>query len=326
MRRYTADNSSRIVPGGVPRWVLGTSNSICFGRHFYSTSTIRSSVIAIVHAFFLRRALTNEELIETRTLLYQLMVFWSMRLDKRDVDGGFNYLALWSNFDAAGGLGAHIPDLSLEEEFFDVLYLGIFVVLSSAFDPRFYRKPPRNVQGEIAVAVDHFHSILHVFSLRFILLLDGEAVAHSYVVDRMLAEFAAAAVKFSRDSDESEEREGDDDDGISSSEFIGLIESILLESHPLVFSYYSACLVNGHKHFTWTGPKLQIFPRSQDILSVIPLLTSGEMLEFPAQKIYETRVDPVPPSEQTALPQIRKRRDRADSVDLEKDMTKKQKR
>jgi hypothetical protein len=75
------------MPGGVPHWVLGTSNSICVGRHFYAASTICSSVIAIVHTFLLGGAVTNEDLLTTRTLLYQLMVFWSMRVDKRDVDG-----------------------------------------------------------------------------------------------------------------------------------------------------------------------------------------------------------------------------------------------
>jgi hypothetical protein len=86
---YPVNNSSSIMPGGVPHWVLGTSNAICIGRHFYGTSTIRFSVISIVHTFLLSGALTNEDHHETRTLLYQLMVFWSTRLDKTDVDGGF---------------------------------------------------------------------------------------------------------------------------------------------------------------------------------------------------------------------------------------------
>jgi hypothetical protein len=75
------------MPGGVPHWVLGTSKSICVGRHFYGASTIRSSVIGIVHTFLLSGAVTNADSLETRTLLYQLIVFWSMRLDKTDVDG-----------------------------------------------------------------------------------------------------------------------------------------------------------------------------------------------------------------------------------------------
>jgi hypothetical protein len=77
------------MPGGIPHWVLGTSNAICVGRHFYSSLTIRSTVISIVHTFLLGGAVTNEDHLQTRTLLYQLLVFWSIRIDKTDVDGGF---------------------------------------------------------------------------------------------------------------------------------------------------------------------------------------------------------------------------------------------
>jgi hypothetical protein len=80
------------MPAGVPHWVLGTSNAICVGRHFYSASTVRLSVIAIAHTFLLGAAVTNEDYVYTRTLLYQLLVFWSMRLDRTDVDGGFNVI------------------------------------------------------------------------------------------------------------------------------------------------------------------------------------------------------------------------------------------
>jgi hypothetical protein len=78
------------MPPGVPHWVLGTSNSICVGRFFYCASTIRSSVVTLVHTFLLGGAVTNEDYLETRTLLYQLIVFWSTRIEKTDVDGAFN--------------------------------------------------------------------------------------------------------------------------------------------------------------------------------------------------------------------------------------------
>jgi hypothetical protein len=78
------------MPGGVPHWVLTTSNAICVGRHFYSTSTIRSSVIANVHTFLLSGSVTNQDLTVTRTLLYQLLVFWAIRVDKTDIDGEFD--------------------------------------------------------------------------------------------------------------------------------------------------------------------------------------------------------------------------------------------
>jgi hypothetical protein len=77
------------MPGGVPHWVLGTSDSICVGRHFYSSSTVRRSLVAIAQTFILGGALTNDDNLETRTLLLQMLVFWSMRIDKTDVDGEF---------------------------------------------------------------------------------------------------------------------------------------------------------------------------------------------------------------------------------------------
>jgi hypothetical protein len=77
------------MPPGVPHWVLGTSNAVCVGRFFYSTSTIRSSIISLVHTSLLGTVVTNDFHVETRTLLYQLIIFWSIRKDVADVDSGF---------------------------------------------------------------------------------------------------------------------------------------------------------------------------------------------------------------------------------------------
>ena len=66
--------------GGIPHWVLGTSNAVCVGRHFYSASTIWYSVITIIHTFLLKGAVTNEDHNMTCTLLYQLLVFWLMQI------------------------------------------------------------------------------------------------------------------------------------------------------------------------------------------------------------------------------------------------------
>jgi hypothetical protein len=83
------DKLFSVMPGGIPHFVLGTGNALCIGRHFYAKSTIRSSVIAIAQTFVLGGSLTNDDNLETRTLLFQLIIFWSNRLDKTDVDGGF---------------------------------------------------------------------------------------------------------------------------------------------------------------------------------------------------------------------------------------------
>lgn len=202
-------------------------------------------------------------------------------------------------------------------EFFDVLHLGIFVILSPGFDNRFYLtdNPPANILAELSHAIQHFYRLLHTFSRRFIIALEGEVVALSYVVDRMLAEFAAASVNFSTAISESnKEVDGEDEgeEGITTSLFVGMIKGILEESRPQIIPYYSNCLVSLHKHFTWTGPKLQILPRSPGILSIIPLITPGERLDLPSHPIYTIDSDPEPPSLPNIQPLISKRRDQAD--------------
>lgn len=302
------------MPGGVPHWVLGTNNSICVGRHFYSGSNIRSSIIALVHTFLLEGAATNENHLETRTLLYQMLVFWSTRIDKTDVDGGFIFLKFFQTQKLIENLGAHIPDLSSEDGFLDVVYLGIFAILSPALDVRFYfgKKTPSHLIEEANHAVHHFHSLLHVFSLRFIILLEGELVSNSYVVDRLLGEFAAAAVGLMKGI------EKDDDDGIlgiAQAGFTGMVEGILQRSHSNLVSFYSRCLDRNHKHFSWTGPKLQILPRSEDINSILPLATLGELLDLPGQQIYITCLDLTTSSPPTSSAELGKRRSRDDGSD-----------
>ena len=146
-----------------------------------------------------------------------------------------------------------MPDISSEVGFFDVVYLGIFAILSPTFDFRFYDalKPAPCLVSEISHAVAHFRSILHRFSLRFIVFLQGEPVVHSYIADRMLAEFAAAAVVFTRSIDEYYDGEDSCDQGntILTSELLqSHIEGVLQASHHKMFDYYSCCLSRGHKH------------------------------------------------------------------------------
>jgi len=225
--------------------------------------------------------------------------------------------------------GAHIPDLSSEVEFFDVLYLGIFVILSPAFDGRFHNglKPPPSLVKELAFAVRHFHSLLHFFSSRFIVALEGEVVSHTYVVDRMLAEFAAASVALAKALYELDGLESDDEvEDSTSFAVVGHIERILQESHPDIFPYYSRCLDRGHKDFLWTGPKVQILRRSDDVASIIPLFATGEMWDLPSHQIYTEDLDPDPPIRPDDMVEVGKRRARGDSLNLEDQGVKKRSR
>jgi hypothetical protein len=187
-------------------------------------------------------------------------------------------------------------------------------MLSPAFDERFYRTPKPPVLGEEAAhAVRHFFCLLDIFSQRFIIFLDGAPVAHSYVVERMLAEFAAAAVLFSKAIEKAQDKgqgDEDDDDRITSSMFTVRIERILERCYPDIFSYYSQCFDRGHKHFLWTGPEVQILLRTDALHSTIPLTTTGELLDLPSHRIYINPVDTTP------LPLVGKRHDRGESSDM----------
>jgi len=184
--------------------------------------------------------------------------------------------------------------MSSEVDFFDILYLGVFAILSPAFDSRFYgcEKPPLHLVAEINHAISHFYSLLHVFCLRFIILLDGQPVAVSYVVDRLLAEFAAATVLFKKEGT----GKGEGKIGI-----VARLEAIIQTSHPKIFSYYSSCLESRHSHFIWTGPNPQILPRSRDVSSIMSISANGELLDNPSHPIYVIELEPTPPPSPAAI-------------------------
>jgi hypothetical protein len=218
---------------------------------------------------------------------------------------------LYYNFETL--LGAHIPDLSSEVEFFDVLYLGIFVILSSAFDGRFYngQKPSIHLVKEMACAIAHFYSLLNYFSEQFIVLLGGEPVSPSYVVDRMLGEFAAASVVLAKGIEELDAKEKELSDEVEcrivNSACPGYIEAILQKSHPEVLPYYSRRLACGHKDFLWTGPNVQIIPRSAGLNKLVPSARKGEFRDLPSHQIYTEDLDANPPIIPGAKTQVEKR-------------------
>jgi hypothetical protein len=156
-------------------------------------------------------------------------------------------------------------------------------------------------------------------------------VAFSYVVDRMLAEFAAAAVNLSRAIDEPNmEGAGDDGDdeseGVSMSKFAGNIERIIKQSHSKLFPYYSSCLVSQHKHFTWTGPELIILHRSPDISTVFLLMTVGEEFDLLSHEIYSTKSAREPFLLPDILPLVGKHREQADHRNPSEEPPRKRKR
>lgn len=141
-------------------------------------------------------------------------------------------------------------------------------------------------------------------------------MATSYIVDRMLAEFAAAAMVLAADvlynPIDEDSSNGEGEGGIPFSTFKARIEDILQRSYPHVLPYFSRCLDSHHKDFLWTGPQVQIVPRSEDFISVIPVTTMGELRDFPGHQIYSLDADLTVPAPITP---VGKRQHREDIVD-----------
>ena len=201
-------------------------------------------------------------------------------------------------------------------EFFDVVYLGTFIILSHALNPLFYdlMATPQALDDEITSAESHFLSVIHYFSNHDTAVLYLVTVNCWYIIKQRLAEFATAAVVFSEAIAKFQEGDMDMDvDGLKNKgtevDVIPLskakvkLDHIISQSYSEVVDYYLCCMATGHKHFVWTGPPLTILPMSEGCNSILQLLTSeGEKLDHPMWPIF-TKPDPtLPPPPPPPLP------------------------
>ena len=168
------------------------------------------------------------------------------------------------------------------------------MILSPVFDARFYdEKPPTYLIAEANFAVENFYIVLHLFSMRFFISVGGQPVTHSYVFDRMFGEFAAAAVVLAKTCHEKQSEDIDDGNGEHRVTYEMLrerIEAILHDFLPDVLPYYSRCVGGLHKHFVWTGPKVDIFPRMKPCDAIV-LKPLGELQDLPSHTIYASPED-----------------------------------
>lgn len=228
--------------------------------------------------------------------------------------------------------GAHIPDLSSPVEFFDIVYLGIFIIVSRAFDSNFHDviRPPLPLDDEIASAEAQFIALIHYFGEHYISIVDGVMIDPWYIVKRMLAEFSAAVVCFAQalnDSQEDdmdvdgEEREGGEEVVLPPKVKV-IIDDVIAQSYPELINYYQHCLASRHKVFLWTGPPITILPRSEACESIVGVLISeGEQLDLPTCPIFippPASAPPPPPPCLSAAPKKRRGSTKDDDLQAKK--------
>ena len=78
---------------------------------------------------------------------------------------------------------------------------------------------------------------------------------------------------------------------ITFARFLAKITGILEDCSPALVAFFLSCVEAQHKNFLWTGPKIQILPRTTDLTSIIQLTGKGELLDLTESLIYVEDVD-----------------------------------
>lgn len=76
--------NTRFMRPGTPHTVLMLEPSITIGRHFYATSTIRSTVASFVHSFMLSAEITNANHPKPWRVLQRMLVLWHQKLQSTE--------------------------------------------------------------------------------------------------------------------------------------------------------------------------------------------------------------------------------------------------
>ncbi|PPQ75956.1 hypothetical protein CVT26_005784 [Gymnopilus dilepis] len=118
-----------------PHIVLTPEPTICQGGHFYSTPTLKDTIIGIVHSFVCNKLITNTIHDPARALLRRIAQFFHEGL----VEG---------KFDQDSEEFEHLPKLDTFSGVLDLLSLCNAIILANALDPRTYSVPGQGEEEE----------------------------------------------------------------------------------------------------------------------------------------------------------------------------------
>ena len=68
--------------------VYTPEHMVCHGGHFYATSTMQDTVVAIIHTFICDHYITNSSNPESRLILANMLNFYHTTLVKKTMIGG----------------------------------------------------------------------------------------------------------------------------------------------------------------------------------------------------------------------------------------------
>ncbi|KAK1215956.1 hypothetical protein PQX77_021420, partial [Marasmius sp. AFHP31] len=141
-----------LMPPATYHIVFTLEPTICNGRHFFSSSTIRQTCWGLFHTLILGDAITNEDHTITRGVLVRLLGFWHQLFVGKD----------WSSADNSIG---HTPDWLSMAGVADFLTVACVIELGPALWSESYcdgEIPEKDIQ-ELAVARDWSRAIFESY-------------------------------------------------------------------------------------------------------------------------------------------------------------------
>ncbi|KDR86190.1 hypothetical protein GALMADRAFT_219157 [Galerina marginata CBS 339.88] len=97
---YLEPGDAIILPPNMPHSVYTADHLICFGGHFFTSFTMKNTLVAVIHNFFCYHISTNTDHFEWRDFIHRITTFFHHTIVTGTVIGAFNVqLARHEQFD-----------------------------------------------------------------------------------------------------------------------------------------------------------------------------------------------------------------------------------
>lgn len=187
------------------------------------------------------------------------------------------------------GLDPHVPDMSTQEGILDIIALGNLLEFSVALSQQHYA----GLLGPEAIAEQNaarwrYRVLMNWFGSKYATLIGDEWIHPSYLVNRLLVEFAAALVVYKRAM-----VNGAPEVKICDpSSFQDAIAAHLETDHPSLVPVWEELITQTEGLFYWSGPAIKIRERTAEFKLFLRLSPDGELSQLANRPIYVSKGPP----------------------------------
>jgi hypothetical protein len=153
----------------------------------------------------------------------------------------------------------HIPDITKQDGFLDVVALGNLLELGELLDKRFHLgQLSKQDAEEHRIARFSYHSFQKWFLKQYVLACDESIISPSAVFDRALCQFSASLILYKRKSASVNQT-----DKPPPKMFQAIVEDFFSEVHPGLVNTLKQLVRSEEGSLYWTGPDFSIHDREE---------------------------------------------------------------